>query len=167
MQGVRPECGQLSPDLDRSLSLDFEPAPVISISGNLATCRELRLSQYRQLHLMRTFRCEFGDATLKAVIFDLDGTLVDSAAAICANANVLMAERGWASLDVKEAQRFIGHGARRFLEQALAAREGAYDPGTFEGLWCWLRRSCCCLSPKSSCGYYWYARCKLNWRDLV
>ncbi|MFT5509359.1 MAG: phosphoglycolate phosphatase [Hyphomicrobiaceae bacterium] len=73
-----------------------------------------------------------GDATLKAVIFDLDGTLVDSAAAICANANELMAELGCPPLDVKEAQSYIGHGARRFLEQALAVREGAYDAATFE-----------------------------------
>ncbi len=69
---------------------------------------------------------------MKAVIFDLDGTLVDSAAAICDNANVLMAEQGWPLLDVKEAQRYIGNGARRFLELALQARDGAYDPATFE-----------------------------------
>ena len=69
---------------------------------------------------------------MKAVIFDLDGTLVDSAAAICDNANVLMAEHGWPPLDVKEAQRYIGNGARHFLEQALKARDGAYDPATFE-----------------------------------
>lgn len=69
---------------------------------------------------------------MKAVIFDLDGTLVDSAASICDNANVLMAENGWPPLDVKEAQRYIGHGARRFLEQALEARPGTFDPATFE-----------------------------------
>ena len=69
---------------------------------------------------------------MKAVIFDLDGTLVDSAAAICANANVLMGEIGGPALSVAEAQSYIGHGARRFLEQALQAREGAYDPATFD-----------------------------------
>lgn len=69
---------------------------------------------------------------MKAVIFDLDGTLIDSAAAICDNANVLMAEQGLPPLDVKEAQRYIGNGARRFLELALKARDGAYDPATFE-----------------------------------
>ncbi|MFY0613838.1 MAG: phosphoglycolate phosphatase [Hyphomicrobiaceae bacterium] len=69
---------------------------------------------------------------MKAVIFDLDGTLIDSAAAICDNANVLMAEFGWPLLDVREARQYIGHGAPWFLEKALQAREGAYDPDTFD-----------------------------------
>lgn len=69
---------------------------------------------------------------LKAVIFDLDGTLVDSAAAICENANKLMGECGWRDLDVAEAKSYVGNGARRFLELALQARDGAYDPETFE-----------------------------------
>jgi phosphoglycolate phosphatase len=69
---------------------------------------------------------------LKAVIFDLDGTLVDSAAAICANGNKLLGELGLPLLSVPEAKRYIGNGARVFLEQALKARDGAYDPATFE-----------------------------------
>lgn len=69
---------------------------------------------------------------MKAVVFDLDGTLVDSAAAICENANVLMGEFGWGFLDVAEAKSYVGNGARRFLELALQAREGAYEPETFE-----------------------------------
>lgn len=69
---------------------------------------------------------------MKAIVFDLDGTLVDSAAAICANANVLMEECNLDPLDVEEAKGYIGHGSRAFLEQALKARTGAYDPATFE-----------------------------------
>lgn len=69
---------------------------------------------------------------MKAVIFDLDGTLVDSVAAICANANRLMAEIGEQPLDLAETRGYIGHGARMFLKQALKARAGAFDPETFE-----------------------------------
>lgn len=69
---------------------------------------------------------------MKAVIFDLDGTLVDSVAAICANANTLMDEIGEAPLSLDETRGYIGHGARMFLEQALKARDGAFDLATFE-----------------------------------
>ena len=69
---------------------------------------------------------------VKAVVFDLDGTLVDSVAAICANANVLMAECELALLDIEEARGYIGHGARAFLQQALQARDCADDATLFE-----------------------------------
>jgi len=69
---------------------------------------------------------------VKAIVFDLDGTLVDSVAAICENANILMAECDLAPLDLDEARSYIGHGARSFLEQALSARDGTNDPSIFE-----------------------------------
>jgi len=69
---------------------------------------------------------------LKAIVFDLDGTLVDSVAAICANANALMAECNLPALDLEEARGYIGHGAPAFLDQALKAREGAYNLSTFQ-----------------------------------
>jgi phosphoglycolate phosphatase len=71
---------------------------------------------------------------LKAVIFDLDGTLVDSVAAICDNANQLMTECGLDALTLPETRGYVGNGARVFLEKALKAREGGYDPATFETL---------------------------------
>ncbi|MBU2531318.1 MAG: phosphoglycolate phosphatase [Alphaproteobacteria bacterium] len=69
---------------------------------------------------------------MKAVIFDLDGTLVDSAAAICDNANHFMDEMGWRRLGLDEAKAYIGHGARWFLEQALKARDNAFESDLFE-----------------------------------
>lgn len=69
---------------------------------------------------------------MKAVIFDLDGTLVDSAAAICTIANVLMDRKGWRPLDLAEAKSFIGHGARHFLKEALEARHVPVTADEFE-----------------------------------
>ncbi len=59
---------------------------------------------------------------MKAVIFDLDGTLVDSAPAIRQIGNDLLAQMGLDGLSLDEARSFIGHGAGRFLERAFAAR---------------------------------------------
>jgi phosphoglycolate phosphatase len=66
-----------------------------------------------------------------AVIFDLDGTLVDSAAAIRDVANLLMSELGLPLLKLTEARSYIGHGASRFLERALAEREAKPDAHQF------------------------------------
>jgi len=72
------------------------------------------------------------ESPLQAVIFDLDGTLVDSAAAICENANVVMNELGLDELSVAETKTYIGHGSRRFLEQAMTARDQPVDSPDFE-----------------------------------
>lgn len=61
------------------------------------------------------------------VVFDLDGTLVDSAAAIRDIANIQMAELGLAPLDLGEARSYIGNGAPTFLKRALKARDAEDD----------------------------------------
>ncbi|HUS96814.1 MAG TPA: phosphoglycolate phosphatase [Hyphomicrobiaceae bacterium] len=68
---------------------------------------------------------------MPAIIFDLDGTLVDSAAAICDIANAYMRERGLPALSLSEARGYIGHGAPSFLINALKARDGGYDEASF------------------------------------
>jgi len=65
------------------------------------------------------------------VVFDLDGTLVDSAAAIRDIANILMDELRLAPLDLAEARSYIGNGAPTFVERALRARD-ALDEAGFE-----------------------------------
>ncbi|GIX14993.1 MAG: phosphoglycolate phosphatase [Paracoccaceae bacterium] len=57
-----------------------------------------------------------------AVVFDLDGTLVDSAPAIRDIAGRFLAGLGAAPLDEAETRAFIGQGARRFFDRMLAAR---------------------------------------------
>ena len=59
---------------------------------------------------------------VRAVVFDLDGTLVDSAPAIMGVAGRFLAELGAKPLNLAETKRFVGRGVPRFLEQALAAR---------------------------------------------
>jgi phosphoglycolate phosphatase len=57
-----------------------------------------------------------------AAVFDLDGTLIDSAPAIMGVGNRLLADLGQPPLDLAETRQFVGHGAARFVERALAAR---------------------------------------------
>lgn len=68
---------------------------------------------------------------MTAVVFDLDGTLIDSAGAVCDVANALMDELGLPSLDFGEARSYVGNGAGVFLENALKAR-GAFEPSNFD-----------------------------------
>ncbi len=58
----------------------------------------------------------------RAVIFDLDGTLIDSAPDIHAAANSVMARHGLAPFTLAEARGFVGHGAGVFIDRCLAAR---------------------------------------------
>jgi phosphoglycolate phosphatase len=51
----------------------------------------------------------------KAFIFDLDGTLIDSAPDIAAAVNGYLAERGWPAQETAFVERFIGNGPRRLL----------------------------------------------------
>lgn len=64
----------------------------------------------------------------RAVLFDLDGTLVDSAPDIHAAANAVLTERGIAPLTLAEARGFVGHGAEIFIDRCLMARGLAGDP---------------------------------------
>ena len=65
------------------------------------------------------------------IVFDLDGTLVESAPAIRDVANAYMAELGLPPLDLAETRSYVGSGASRFLERALVAR-GAHEAELFE-----------------------------------
>lgn len=56
------------------------------------------------------------------IAFDLDGTLVDSAPDLVDTLNVVLAQEGLPPLPFNTARSFIGHGARRMLEQGFAAQ---------------------------------------------
>jgi phosphoglycolate phosphatase len=56
------------------------------------------------------------------IVFDLDGTLIDSAPDIRGIANVLLAERHLDPIDLDTTRRFIGRGAAVFIDQLRAER---------------------------------------------
>ena len=58
------------------------------------------------------------------VVFDLDGTLIDSRLDIAASANHALAEHGMPTLSVSEISSYVGDGARMLL-----ARAARLDPG--------------------------------------
>ena len=70
----------------------------------------------------------------RAVVFDLDGTLVDSAPDIMAALNATLAADGVAPFDVERVKAMIGGGSRRLIERALAARDQAADVARIDRL---------------------------------
>ena len=58
---------------------------------------------------------------IKAVVFDLDGTLIDSAPDIAAAVNRVLVGHGWAALETHYVERFIGDGPKTLLLRILEA----------------------------------------------
>ncbi len=59
------------------------------------------------------------------VVFDLDGTLVDTAPDLTAALNHALAALGRPPVPAEDVRHMVGHGARRLLERGLAASGGA------------------------------------------
>lgn len=59
--------------------------------------------------------------TPAAVVFDLDGTLIDSAPDIHATANAVLAAEGMGALDLPTVRGFIGHGVPHLVTRLLGA----------------------------------------------
>src|SRR4051812_30272636 len=55
------------------------------------------------------------------IVFDLDGTLVDTAPDLVGTLNVLLRQEGLKPLPMDEARPLIGHGARRLIERGFQA----------------------------------------------
>ena len=69
---------------------------------------------------------------VQAIIFDLDGTLVDSAEDLRAALNKLLAELGLRPIGADEIKGMIGDGVLKLVERALVAADG--DPEQKDGL---------------------------------
>jgi len=63
----------------------------------------------------------------RAVIFDLDGTLVDTAPDLMGATNFVLGGLGRRALAMDEVRAFVGHGARALLTRGLAATGGLPD----------------------------------------
>lgn len=59
-------------------------------------------------------------AAFDLVMFDLDGTLVETAPEICDAVNDTLRPYGWAPVDEAQVARWIGHGTGELLVQAVA-----------------------------------------------
>jgi phosphoglycolate phosphatase len=57
--------------------------------------------------------------SVKAVVFDLDGTLIDSAPDICASVNKMLASEGITPLDLATVTSFIGEGLPKLVERVI------------------------------------------------
>lgn len=67
---------------------------------------------------------------IRAVLFDLDGTLVDSAPDLATAVNALLAELGRPGVSLDEVRRWVGNGADRLLERALSGSLDGRIPAT-------------------------------------
>ncbi len=65
---------------------------------------------------------------MKNVIFDLDGTLIDSAPDLHASANKMLASKGLAPLSLPQITSFIGNGVPKLVERCLAVYDLPFDP---------------------------------------
>lgn len=64
---------------------------------------------------------------VKAVLIDLDGTLLDTALDIAAAANAMLTELGMPACDVDQVRRYIGRGIPNLVKRCLAGRLDAAD----------------------------------------
>ena len=62
----------------------------------------------------------FANLPLRAIFFDLDGTLVDSAPDMAAAVNELMAQYGLEPHSLEAVRGMIGHGVEKLIERAFA-----------------------------------------------
>lgn len=59
---------------------------------------------------------------VRAVVFDLDGTLIDSAPDIHAAVNKMLSGEGYDALDLPTVTSFIGRGLPNLVQQVMKAR---------------------------------------------
>src|SRR3954452_23235652 len=70
----------------------------------------------------------------RIVVFDLDGTLVDTAPDLIAALNYVLTREGIASMPLKSARNLIGAGARKLIERGLEVDGVAMSTGDIDRL---------------------------------
>jgi phosphoglycolate phosphatase len=71
----------------------------------------------------------------RAVIFDLDGTLVDTAPDLMLATNKVLATLGRRPISMDEVRNFVGHGARALISRGCAATGEPVEPRALETLY--------------------------------
>ncbi len=72
---------------------------------------------------------------MATIVFDLDGTLIDTAADLIDTLNVVLAQEGFPAVPFETARKLIGGGARAMIERALAAAGRACLPADIDRLY--------------------------------
>jgi phosphoglycolate phosphatase len=72
--------------------------------------------------------------TAPTIVYDLDGTLADTAEDLVATLNWLLAREGLAPLKVESAGSLVGAGARALIKRGFAASGKALEPSAVEAL---------------------------------
>jgi phosphoglycolate phosphatase len=73
--------------------------------------------------------------TTQALVFDLDGTLVDTAPDLMRATNHVLATLGRRPISLEEVRSFVGHGARALIARGCAATGDPVDPRAVETLY--------------------------------
>src|SRR5262245_27242759 len=70
----------------------------------------------------------------RTIVFDLDGTLVDTAPDLIASLNVVFDREGLAPITLNEGRGMIGGGVRRLVERGLTALGRGFTPAQVDAL---------------------------------
>src|SRR5437588_9693026 len=73
-------------------------------------------------------------AIAPTVVFDLDGTLVETAPDLVATLNLIFARQGLPSVTYDVARNLVGGGARALIERGLAAERRKLGPNEVDRL---------------------------------
>jgi phosphoglycolate phosphatase len=69
-----------------------------------------------------------------AIVFDLDGTLVDTAPDLLASLNWVLSSEGYAQVEPSQLRHLVGHGVRFLFERAFAGTGTAVSPDRLDAL---------------------------------
>jgi phosphoglycolate phosphatase len=70
----------------------------------------------------------------RAIVFDLDGTLVNSVSSIAASLNALLAEEGLPPVDPADVTDMVGDGGKKLLERGFARAGRRLGSGEVDGM---------------------------------
>src|SRR5450432_4015095 len=91
-----------------------------------------------------------GPKILLGVVFDLDGTLIDSRLDIAYAANHALTASGRSPLSVDEISSYVGDGARLLLARAARLQPGAYEALAALAAFAELPLAICTNKPRST-----------------